>query len=316
MEKIIINFNDENKRIDNFLCKYYSQLTKTMVFKLIRTNKVKVNNKKVKFNYRLQLHDEITIYYNFDKVQEDNDSELWFLSSKTKLDIIYEDENIVLINKPISLPSQPDSQNKDSVQKAYLKYMFDSKQYDPSKENTFVPSICNRLDTNTAGIIIAAKNASTLNQINELLKNHDIIKKYQCLVIGDIQPSSATLTAYHYKDAAKNLVYISKDPKPGYKEMITKYKKLDFNGKYSLLDVELVTGRTHQIRAHFNFIGYPLVGETKYKSKHTNADTRFKQQALVSYYLKFVIKDQKSHLYYLNNKEFKLRDIWFKDMFN
>ncbi len=166
MEKIIVNINDENKRLDNFLAKYYPQLNKTTIFKLIRTNKIKVNKKRVKFDYRLQLHDEITVFYNFDNLDVDQEDALWFLSSKTKLDIIYEDDNIVLINKPISLPSQPDGSAKDSVQKAFLKYLYDSKQYQPALENTFVPSICNRLDTNTAGIIIAAKNGNSLNEIN------------------------------------------------------------------------------------------------------------------------------------------------------
>lgn len=312
MVEIIVNINDENKRIDNFLSKYF-EVSKPIVFKWIRTNKVKVNNKKVKHDYRLQLYDEIKVFINIEK---NNDQDPWFIDSKIKLEILFEDENIILINKPVLIPSQNDNHQKDSIQKALIKYLYDSNHYDVENENNFIPSICNRLDTNTCGIIIGAKNAKALQAMNLLLKNHEIIKKYKCLVIGNIEPEKNTLIHYHYKDQNKNLVYISDEHKKGYKQIITKYRKEKFYGKYSLLDVELITGRTHQIRAHFNHIGYPLVGETKYKTKHTNIDKRFKYQALVSYYLEFKINDKQNYLYYLNNKVFKLNKFWFIDLLN
>lgn len=308
MKEIIINFNDENKRLDNFLLKFFPSLSRTKLFQLIRTNKIKVNDKKVEHNYRLQLKDVIKVYYNFDQTQ--NETEFNFLQSKRKLDVIYEDQNILIINKPIGIQSQPStSQFKENIQDMLLKYLYDKKQFTPENENTFIPSICNRLDTNTAGLLIAAKNAKSINEVTNLIKQHNITKKYKCLVIGDIKPNEATLTAYLKKDEQKNLVNIQSIQKPGYKEIITKYKKISFDGKYSLLEVELVTGRTHQIRAHFAFIGYPLVGETKYKQKNTNTDTRYKNQALVSYLLKFNEIDKQNYLSYLSNKTFSIKDI-------
>lgn len=311
MKEIIVNFNDVNRRLDNFLLKYFSHLNRTLIFKLIRTNKIKVNNKRCEYNYRLQLHDNIKIYFDLEK--DDLTSQNNFLKSKKPLDIIYEDNNIVIINKPIGIKSQPTSSIfSENIQDMFLKYLYSKNEYNPDKENVFIPSICNRLDTNTSGILIAAKNLITLNEVNKLLKEHNsLIKKYKCLVIGDIKPNSDILKAYHYKDENKKIVYLSKEKKPGYKEIITKYEKISFDGKYSLLDITLITGRTHQIRAHMNFIGHPLVGETKYKQKNTNIDTRFKTQALVSYYLRFNIINSSSPLFYLNNKEFIIKNIWF-----
>lgn len=315
MQKIIINFNDENKRLDNFLKRYFKNVPSSLIFRAIRKGQIKVNQKKAKIDYHLQYHDEIELFIDLENLDK-NDNKLWFLDARQLLKIIYEDSNIIIINKPIGIASQLlDDPKKESIQKSLLKYLYKSNQYQIDTNSNFVPSICNRLDTNTAGLIIAAKNHASLVEMNELIKQHLVTKKYLCLVFGTTIPNQETLVAYHHKDEKQNKVYISEKPKNGFKQIITKYQKLGSDQKYSLLDVELVTGRTHQIRAHLHAIGFPLVGETKYKNKNTDVDTRIKHQALVSYYLKFNVPSSMKQLAYLDQKSFTIKDIWFLDYF-
>lgn len=313
MIKIVVNVNDVDKRVDNFLAKYFEQFTKVYVYKLIRTNKVKVNNRKPQNDTRLQLHDEVCVYVDVQTDTTKNEN-YTFLNSTVNLDVMYEDDNIVVIHKPVGVESQPStSLQKESIQNQLLKYLYDQKKYDPAEENTFVPSICHRLDFNTEGIIIAAKNASTLSKMNQIFQNQKIAKTYQCLVFGEMPKKQEHLVAYHFKDMDRSIVYINKEPKVNYKEIITEYKVLNYNGKYSWLEINLVTGRTHQIRAHMAFINHPLVGEQKYRGQQFDTDTRFKYQALVCSEIKFL--NIEGSLAYLSNKSFKLSKIWFSKYF-
>ncbi|MGL4947804.1 MAG: RluA family pseudouridine synthase [Mycoplasma sp.] len=309
MTEIIININDIDKRLDNFLLKYFPDWNKPLIYKYLRTNKIKVNGKKADFNYRLRRWDKVVVYVNTEERISNND--LWFTRFNKPLEIIFEDENILIINKPIGLISQSNDTISDSVQARFLAYLYETKQYDPKTENSFIPSICHRLDRNTNGLLVCAKNAVALAEMNRIIKEHEIIKKYRCLVFGKMPKSSDRLIAYHYKNSNNNLVYINNEEKPNYKEIITEYKVISFDGKYSLLDINLITGRTHQIRAHMNYIGHSLIGEKKYRSNDGDEDTRFKYQALVCNGLAFKISPD-SPLAYLNNKTFKISDIWFE----
>ncbi|MGL4952052.1 MAG: RluA family pseudouridine synthase [Mycoplasma sp.] len=313
MTEIIVNLNDVDKRLDNFLLKYFPYLTKPMIYKYIRTNKIKVNKKKQDFNYKLRMHDKITVFFNEEKREVNN--QLWFLKFDKKIDVVYEDENIVIMNKPIGVISQSNGFSEDSMQARFLKYVYDSKQYNPENENIFVPSICHRLDRNTSGLMIGAKNSMALIEMNRILKEHEIIKKYQCLVFGTLPKKKERLIAFHYKNENDSLVYINKDQKPHYKEIITEYEVLWTDRKYSLLKINLITGRTHQIRAHLNFIGHPIVGEKKYKNSNSDFDSRFKHQALVCNEIAFKINDS-SELKYLNTKIIKINNLWFKSILN
>lgn len=306
MIELVINLNDVNKRLDSFLLKQFSAITRAMIYKYIRTNQIKVNGHKPVFNYRLQRNDVIKIYAPLSV-----ESKPTFTKTNTSetLDVLYEDDNILVINKPIGIISQPnDSEQVISMQSLVLNYLYQTNQYFPETENSFAPSICHRLDRNTAGLMFAAKNAVSLAEMNRIMKEHEVIKTYLCLVHNIPKVKKASLKAFHYKDTQRNLVYINKDFKPGYKEIITEYEILDQNQKYALLKINLVTGRTHQIRAHLNFIGHPIVGEQKYKPAAIQNDPQIKYQALVCYQM-MLQTSESSPLAYLNNKVFTLKHI-------
>ncbi len=312
MKNFIITANDNMKRIDNFLMKLLPHLSRNEIFALLRNNKVKVNGKKTQHDYRLSFNDSIDIYLN-DEYFETKINDLFKLT-KNDLNIIFEDKNIILLNKPIGLITHEDNKEKIHTLLNKLKlYMLESKQWNPEIEQTFEPSLCNRLDRNTSGIVIAAKNIEALRNLNEIIKNNEVKKFYYSVVYNKIPKKEDTLYAYHQKDVHKNIVKIVDSPQVGYKKIITKYKIIKSTDKYSVLEVELLTGRTHQIRAHLSFLKHPIIGDNKYSNKYIDKDSRFKTQLLVSY--KIIFKTTNDYFKYLNNKEFKLNKIWFLDKF-
>lgn len=309
---IVVQYEDQNKRLDNYLLARFKNLSRSLVFKYIRDKKIKVNDKKANYAYRLQLGDKIELKVLFNSkplVLRD-----LFLECKLTIDILYEDENIALINKPIGIISQEDKNEKiNTINNMFKKYMFDSKQWTNSSDQVFVPNICNRLDKNTSGIIIAAKNNKALITLNKLIKDHKIQKYYKCLVHGKPAKKHDILQAYLYKDSSANKVYISNTAKKNYKYIKTEYKLLKSNEKISMLEVLLHTGRTHQIRAHLNSVNLPLLGDQKYMQKQYLDQFKFKTQALVSYKIVFLTEPD-SYLNYLNQKEFTIKNIWFEKM--
>ena len=314
MNKIIVSENEQNKRLDNLIAKKLSKIPKSVIFKWIRIGTIKVNNKKVNHNYKVKLNDVIDIKTNISTNQQKKD-QTDLNRIKQKLDIIYEDKNIIIINKPIGILSQDDSQEKLlTIQNMFLKYLLDKNEY--SINDTFTPSICNRLDRNTSGIIIAAKNLKSLQEMNELIKNREIEKYYLAMVFNKPIKKHQILEAYHYKNNKNNIVYISDIEKPKYKKIITEYWLEKYNNKYLILKIKLITGKTHQIRAHLNHIGLNIVGDRKYKNKSNNHDNRIKHQALVSYKLIFRVSDKYPTLKYLNNKKFEIKKIWFEEYFH
>ena len=188
-------------------------------------------------------------------------------------------------------------------------------EYDPDKENSFTPALCNRLDRNTGGIVIAAKNAESLRILNQKIKDRELEKKYLCITVGVPPKKQDTMTAYLKKNADENLVHVYDTKKNGAKTIITTYKVLKENRKLALVEVKLETGRTHQIRAHFAHIGCPLLGDGKYGINQVNREYKVKTQALYSYKLKFTFSTDSGCLSYLNGKEFTVNDVWFKDKF-
>ncbi len=304
---------ESNKRIDNFLAKKFINIPKVVIFKMLKKGQIKVNNKRVKYNYILLTNDII----NIKKDLESFDLKNFFDVKKKVLNIIYEDENICLINKPIGILSIDKNNSKSiTIQNLFLDHLEQKQEYQSQVKKEFIPSICNRLDFNTSGIIIAAKNKFSWDEINQLIKKHQIDKYYLALVFNKPKLEHEILEAYHYKNSENNLVYVSDTPKKGYKKIITEYWVKASNSKYSLLKIKLVTGKTHQIRAHLNHIQLPIVGDKKYKNKNNNFDTRFKTQALISYKIKFNIKNKQSKLLYLDQQTFKINDIWFAKYIN
>ena len=308
MKTIKVNKNDANLRLDNFLSKTFINFKKSEIYKAIRNKKIKVNDKRVKFDYHVQLNDEIKLYVNDEFLE--NKKQPLNLQDKQDFSIVYEDENIMLVYKPKGLVVHTDNNGEtNTLINQIINYLIKSKQYDPEQENTFVPSLVNRLDRNTAGIVLIAKNHPTLDLLNEKMKNHEIDKYYIAKVHGIIDPKSATLVAYLTKNSNDNLVRITKKPiSDNSKQIITKYKMISHDNNTSIIEINLLTGRTHQIRAHMNYIGYPLVGEKKYTNNKFSSQDKNKHQSLCAYKIEFNFRTTSKHLSYLNDKTFMLND--------
>ena len=307
MKEIVINKNDENQRLDKFLQKALPNLPVSLMYKYIRKKRIKLNQKYCRNNNILQEGDVLQLFIN-DEFFEKNNKKL-FLNCKIGLQIVFEDDNILVVNKPPGLLVHEDkTETVNTLINGICKYLWQKHEYNPEKENSFTPALCHRIDRNTSGLVIAAKNAETLRILNEKFKNHEIIKKYICLVHGNLTPKEAILQAYLKKDANKNQVTISNTPQPGYKIIKTGYKVLKSSTKISLLEVTLFTGRTHQIRAQFAHIGHPLIGDNKYGRIAQNKNLELNRQALIAFSITFKFKSNAYSLNYLNNLTLKLNN--------
>lgn len=329
MRELIIGKNDSGQRLDKFITKALD-IPMSLLYKSIRLKKIKVNRKRAEANMKLCEGDTIQCFLAdefFEKGRKIGFSESSELSSATlkkmdaELNIIYEDENILLVNKPQGLSVHEDENCKANTLISYIQsYLYNKGEYDPDKEQSFAPSLCNRIDRNTSGIVIAAKNAEALRVMNEKIKLREIDKFYLAAIHGIPEKKEATLRGYLIKDEKTNTVRVyDKNPPRGAKEIITKYKIIAKNKNTSLAEIELLTGRTHQIRAHMSHIGHPLLGDGKYGINKLDKALGYKHQALCSYKLRFSFKGEPTSLEYLNGKEFSIpkSDIYFtNDFFN
>lgn len=312
MKEFIITKNDATLRLDKFIVKNCPTLPASLMFKYIRTKRIKVNGKRAEISTRLNIGDKVEAYINdefFTQVKPNYD----FLSAPAKLDIVYEDENILLADKKQGLLVHPDKNEYTNTLIARIQhYLYDNGEYDPEDENSFRPALANRIDRNTGGIVIAAKNAEALRILCDKIKYREVDKRYLTVVHGVPKKKTDLLEGYLEKNEDKNRVYMSKKSTDTNKFVKTKYTVLESKNNLSLLEIELLTGRTHQIRAHLAAIGHPLLGEGKY-SKSNDKKLGFDKQALYSYSLKFDFKTDAGILNYLNGKRFTVKEVWFAE---
>lgn len=317
MRTLYIKQNDAGQRLDKFLSKAVKALPKSLMYKSIRTKKIKVNRKRTEIGYILNEGDTVELFIA-EEFFSDTAVEEAFMKLTPKLDIIYEDENIMLLEKRPGLIVHSDDEEDVNTLISHVKaYLYRKGEYKPEDEQSFAPALCNRIDRNTGGIVIAAKNAEALRVMNEKIKNDELSKFYLAAIHGIPGKKEATLKGYLKKDSANNIVDIVTSPRAGYKEIITKYRVIDTKQNLSLIEVELVTGRTHQIRAHMSSIGHPLLGDGKYGINRDDKKLGYKFQALYAYRLEFCFKTSGSVLDYLNGKVFTAdkNKIWFLDEF-
>ena len=306
---MMIKENDAGQRLDKFLLKAVPGLPKTLMYKFLRTKHIKLNGKKAEISTRLQPGDRLTFFIS-DEFFVKDDPRL-FMRAKPEVRVVYEDENILLADKPSGLiVHEDDGEAVDTLINRVKHYLVDKGEYDPDAEASFAPALCNRIDRNTQGIVIVAKNAQSLRLLNECIKNRELHKFYLCLLKGVPQPKEAELTHFMRKDEKENKAIVYDKPVPGGKTMITRYRVLRSYKKAALCEVELKTGRTHQIRAHMAYIGCPLVGDGKYSDNRLERTLGFESQALCSYKLIFDFKDSCA-LSYLNGRVFTVGDIPF-----
>ena len=311
MKEFTIGANDAGQRLDRFLAKAVPLLPASLAQKYIRIKRIKLGGKRAERDTRLQEGDVLQLYINdefFDKPREDN---AYLTVATPKLNIVYEDDHILLVDKRPGLAVHPHDGAEygrtliDHIQA----YLYQKREWSPRGENSFAPALCNRIDRNTGGIVIAAKTAEALRVMNQKIKDRELDKRYLAIVEGTPKPREGSLKGYLFKDAKKNRVFVTDTPQTGSKSCQTNYRVLAVNKGLSLVECELITGRTDQIRAQFAHAGHPLLGDGKYGKLDKRFDRNY--QALYSYKLTFTFTTDAGGLDYLNGKSFRVENVDF-----
>lgn len=287
MKKIKVSLKYDKKKLNNFILDTFPALNKNILYKALRQKDIKINGIRVKENIDINVDDEIEIFISDDLL----------FGTSDKIKVVYEDDNILIVNKG-NMISVTDEKDQNQITLTSIVKKEFGNEIEP----------CHRLDRNTKGLVIFAKNREALKILLEKFKNHEIEKHYKALVYGILPQKHRVLQDYLFKDSKNNIVYISNIKKSGYQEIITEYTVINENKdeNTSLLDINLHTGRTHQIRAHLAYIGYPIIGDGKYGNNEINKSFRKKYQELISYKIIFNFKNDSGILNYLKGKEISL----------
>ena len=316
MRELTIGKNDAGVRLDRFVSKALPLLPPALMQKYIRIKRIKVNGARAQRDQRLAQGDVVQLYINdefFDKPSEEN---LFLTLFKPQVDIVYEDENLLLVNKRPGLVVHADETEKVNTLINHIQaYLYQRREWNPRWENAFAPALCNRIDRNTGGMVIAAKNAETLRIINEKIRLREIEKRYLCITVGRPKPPEGRIECFLLKDEQKKQVSVYHRPVPGGKTAVTDYRVLDTRGELSLLEIGLETGRTHQIRATMADLGCPLLGDGKYGRGDVNRRYGETRQALYAYQLTFDLPTDAGILNYLRGRTFTVEDVPFREKY-
>ena len=304
MQKFLISESESGQTLEKYIRKVLKDAPLSFIYKLFRKKDVKVNGHWQKEKYVLSANEEVTIYISDEQLEEFKKKSKTLSINKVSDYIVYEDDNILILNKPRGLLVQKDSSNEVALDEMVISYLVEKGEYDPNKDLGYTPAPAHRLDRNTAGLIIFGKNIQTLRYLSSVIQDKSLVqKKYLTLVKGRVD-KDGEINSPLMKNTKTGMVFVSSDGK----DALTKYKVLEHIGDYTLLEVELLTGRTHQIRVHLSSIAHPVIGDSKYGDYALNKEIEdkygFKNQFLVAYLLKF--GKLESPLENLSHKSFKI----------
>ena len=316
MRELTIGKNDAGQRLDRFVSKSLPLLPPALLQKYIRIKRIKCNGARCDRNQRLNEGDVLQLYINDEFFEQPREDNMFLTLFQPKLDILYEDENLLLLDKRPGLVVHADETEKVNTLINHVQaYLYQKREWNPKWENAFTPALCNRIDRNTGGIVIAAKNAETLRIINDKIRDREITKKYLLITLGQPKPAEGKIECFLLKDETKKQVSVYHHPIPEGKSAVTLYKTLKNKGELSLVEAELLTGRTHQIRASFADLGHPLLGDGKYGRGDVNRRYGETRQALYSYFLAFDFTTDAGILEYLRGKSFRVEQVPFVEKY-
>lgn len=306
MTEIKITSKEENQRLDKYLLKYFNKAPKSFVYKMLRKKRIKYNNQKAEGNEIIKAGDTLQMYLASDTMDTFMEEKKVY-EVKIEFDILYEDENVLFVIKPLGLLTHPEkAEDRNTLVDQVLFYLNQKGEYYNSKTNTFTPAACNRLDRNTGGIVVFGKNLMAVQNLNKAISNRDVDKYYLTIVKGKVNRNSVE-TAYIYKDTSINKVEISNVENKNTKKIVTGFRPIKSTNEYTMLEVDLITGKSHQIRAHLASLGLPIIGDRKYGDEKINSifKTKFSLENQFLFAYKITFKISNGSLSYLNNKVFE-----------